>query len=145
MNAGAWRLSGFNNDACTLIMNFLCLAAPESRNLSMNTPQENCGVLIQREELCSNHGGPGFAHKTSSSTRHCPGHRLLSVNTASPYTPYTVENKQLIYNGTPTPPLSRIRNRLLHGLRNLRPQPHPRLRSRHRLQIRPNTLLPRQR
>ena len=47
MNAGAWRLPGFNNDACALIMNFLCLAAPELRNLSINTPQENCGVIIQ--------------------------------------------------------------------------------------------------
>ena len=63
MNAGAWRLAGFNDDACALIMNFLCLAAPESGNFSMNTPQSSCGVFIQREEIRSNHGGPGFAHK----------------------------------------------------------------------------------
>ena len=142
MNAGAWRLPGFNNDACALIMSFLCLAAPQNKN---TYPAISCGVSIQRNIVCIreiNYGGPGFSHKNSTSIHL---YQKTTVNTASSYTPSSLKTQQLNHDGIPTPLLSRIRNRLLHGLSNLRPQPHPRLRRRHRRQIRPNALLPCQR
>ena len=61
MDAGLASVS--KKDACALIVNFLCLTAPESSKLGTHTPQ--------RDEVCimqSNRGGPGSRIKPAGPT-----------------------------------------------------------------------------
>ncbi len=142
MNAGGLAPVS-KNDACTLIVNFFCLTAPEMSKYQY--PARNCGEdRGMKSASCK-------VITVDRDSRIRPVHPHTPLSTTSPYLcQYCVSirnirrrTQQLKHNGRTTRPLSYGCNRKVHGRGHCRPQQNPWLRCRRRRQVRADTLLSR--